>query len=108
MEFKRVLFLSEGEPGPYFRKGWSKVAWNAFWNKWAEVLGIDGLPNVGVVIIGRGDEQFAIKSLKDGIVGVWKVGDAKSVMSILVFRTANKVWAIGMGDRKRVGGEKRE
>jgi hypothetical protein len=69
----------------------------SYWNKFKDVYGLNDLPNVGVVIIGRGNEQFSLKPLKDGIIGVWRVGDSKSVMSILDFRTASTVWDTGMG-----------
>jgi hypothetical protein len=69
--------------------------WQAYVNKWRQILG--KMPNAGVVIIGRGSEEFALKTLKDGNIGVWKVGDPNSIMSILDFRTAGTVWDTGMG-----------
>src|SRR5688572_14847274 len=53
--------------------------WQAYKNKFKDLFG-SKLPNVGVVFIGRGNEQFALKTLKDGYIGVWKIGDPGSIM----------------------------
>jgi RHS repeat-associated protein len=92
--------VTEGEdveqqvgPGdPY--NGYSE-AWHAYWNKWREIFGTNNLPSI--VIVGRGNEQFALKMMRDGKVGVWNLNDKNSVMTILDFTTYGLVWESPFG-----------
>lgn len=51
----------------------------------------------GIIIVGRGDEQFALKRMGRGQVGVVDVNDKNGIMQILDLRTANTLIETGLG-----------
>lgn len=67
---------------------------------WGQVLGINKLRNAeipGIIIVGRGDEQFALRRMGRGRVGVVDVNDKNSIIQILDLRAANTLIETGLG-----------
>ncbi|HEY9045038.1 MAG TPA: RHS repeat-associated core domain-containing protein [Ohtaekwangia sp.] len=74
-------------------------AWNSYWWNLSDMLGLhnDIHNGPGIIIIGRGNEQFALKKLGEGKYGVWDLNDPKHIMNILNFTTASNILDAGFG-----------
>ena len=86
----RAMITLAGDP-------WYKIAWNAYWGKWADVLRINEVKMPGIIIIGKGGEEFGLKDVGDGKIGVLDMSDPNNIIAVLDFTTADQVWDTGHG-----------
>jgi hypothetical protein len=77
---------------PLFDKKELKKAARSYWRGFASMLGIDldkrnKIP--GVIWIGKGMEQFSLRKLEDGRLGVINLNDPNNILRILDFTSGS-------------------
>lgn len=81
--------------------GWDrlKTGWKHFGQMWKKLIGADKIPKIQdiaqIIIVGSGNEQFGLKNMGNGRIGVWDLNDDNSVMRILEFTISDNLLDVG-------------